>query len=178
MKVAVILTCLLFPAVSYTQTTEPMRFLERFGFDEGEVAERVMVLDRGSKLVLVGRKNIQMWNPLTPKLLSSIPHEIKRRKNETFQASPDGRILIGARDRFVPLNLKRDATPEPALVYDLASGKQIATLQRPKTPIRSVQWSHNGQTIVSFSNQLQKEVEISFWRGDDFAWRASFTVTG
>jgi len=160
------------------QSGNVMSFRQRIGFDEGELVQQVRVIDNRAKVVLIGRQNLQVWDITTARLLSSQLHEIKKRGDEDFLLSPDGKRLMGVRNRFVPLNLTKDDRPDPALIYDLSTGKLVGTLQRPAMPIRSAEWSANGETIVSFSNTSQKETEISFWSGSNFAWRSSFTVRG
>jgi hypothetical protein len=177
--VALILGVLFFTTITVAQTSgDVMKFKTRIGFEADESIEQTRILDNRAKVALVGRKTIQIWDLINAKLLNSFPHEIKKRGGERFQMSPDNRFLIGIRDRFVPLNLVKDDRPDQALIYDLSTGKQVGALQRPATPIRTAEWSANGQTIVTFSNTLQKEVEISYWNGSDFAWRSSLNVKG
>jgi WD40 repeat protein len=174
-----ILACLAFCTSALAQTkAEPLQLKTRIGFEDGETIINTRIFDDKSKLLLIGRKNLQLWDLKSLELLHSITHEMKRRDGDLTLFSPDNKRLIVYRNRFVPLNIKRDATPEPAAVYDLSTGKQIAALQRPASPIRRVEWSSNGETIVTLSNTLQKEVEISFWDGANFTWRSSFTVRG
>ncbi len=180
-KKAASLICasLLFASIAFAQNSgSVLRFKQRIGFDNGELIEQVRLLDNRAKVLLIGRSTIQEWDLLNAIRLNSYQHEIKKRGGEEFQVSPDGKLLVGVRDRFVPLNLKKDDRPDAASIYDLSTGKLVAFLQRPDRPIRSVEWSRNGKTIVTFSNTLQKETEICFWSASDFSLRSAINIKG
>ncbi|HEV2863357.1 MAG TPA: hypothetical protein VGX48_20245 [Pyrinomonadaceae bacterium] len=159
MKVSTaLLLCLLFAAAPAAQTRPPLERRGDFVFDaEERVLARKLTLD--NRLVLVGRKAARSLDLAAAKLTDPRPFEIPDLdKKDKLSISPaGGRLLV------VPSKSSR-----PAAVWDLESGKLLATL-KPSRPVRAGFWSEDGSTLVTSSSAVapftvgSTSVEVAFW---------------
>jgi WD40 repeat protein len=157
-----------------------LRFKARIGFIEKDdrIAARKF-LDDGRKILLVGKKTIQIWDVTTAHLLEERPHEIPGldKIEALVLISPDARKAI-VLDAF-SWRLLRKEKKVSAGVYDLQTGKLITVLERPIESIRFAQWSENGGTLVTYNGLFNdKRTEICFWDGEDLSFRAAVSLKG
>jgi len=169
--------CLFFTLFSFAQSSDGiLRFKAKIGFDDPK--ERIVAqksIDNGSKILLVGTKNIQLWDVENGKLLESHPHQIPNLQFLKF--SPDMRKAV-----VIDMFSERIFTKQKkvsASVWDLQTGKQIAVLERPTESIRDAEWSENGETLVTYSGFFySKRTEVCFWDGDSFKFRGAMQLKG
>lgn len=178
-KITLIVLFLSIAAFAQTNDSNFLQFKARIGFDDEK--ERIAAQrysDDGTKMTLIGLKSVQIWDIPTAKLVESHPHEIVEPDKffgTTYEFSPDGSRVIVLDS--VSRTLKKSLVV--ATAYDVQTGKRVAVLQRPETPVRYAFWSLNGETVVTFSGLYnEKRTEISFWNGADFAFRQSIFVDG
>jgi len=133
------------------------------------------LLPSENKLLLVGQKNIRLWDSVTGKLLASRPIDLPDiTEDKPRVISPNGLYMIvfgnyDARD-------KRNQVKRPASIWSLETGKQIAVFDKTTRPVRYAAWSRNGKTLVTASDAIDQDrydsdpVEISFWDGESFQY--------
>jgi len=130
-------------------------------------------LPNENKLLLVSQKQIRVWDLVTEKLVASRPIDVPEiTEDKPRVISPNGQYMIvfgnyDARD-------KRNQIKQPASIWNLETGKQIAVFDKTTRPVRYAAWSRNGRTLVTASETIDQErivadpIEISFWDGESF----------
>jgi WD40 repeat protein len=175
--------CLCYAGFSFAQTTldeEALRFKARIGFDDA--SERIVAqksLDGDQKVLLVGKKTIQVWDVPNAKLLEERPHEIPNLDDigASVRISPDARRAIVV-DSFT-FRIFRKEKKVSASVYDLQTGKLITVLERPTESIREAIWSANGETLITYSGIFnEKRTELCFWDGETLSLRNAVMLKG
>lgn len=145
-----------------------------------------VLLDKGSKLLLIGKNQLQFWDVASGKLIGSSPHKItgfwegrlgflRMMMNYPAQleVSPDGRKGIMVAN--APDSAGKPDKEKTPIVWNLENGDRLAILDRPAGPVRTVNFSENGSTIMTIRGEL-KEAELSFWNAATFADEAAITV--
>lgn len=157
-----------------------LEFKARIGFTEQE--ERIIgqkIFDDGRKIILIGKKTIQIWDIKDAKLIESRPHEIPNLENidTSVKISPDNEkiiVLDSISWRFIRKEKKVTAS-----IYNLQTGKLEKILERPTESIRDAEWSRDGKMLVTYSGIFNdKQTEICFWNGEDFEFRFSILAKG
>ena len=161
---AMLLTLLFATAASHAQARPILEGKGDFVYDpqESVLAHKVT---GDHKLVLVGREGVRVLDFASARLSDPRPLEIPDLgKQGTLSISPTGlRLLV------IPSKSSR-----PAAVWDLGTGRQLATLKATK-PVRAGLWSGDGRTLVTSSNPYapfsagSSSVEVVFWDGETLA---------
>jgi WD40 repeat protein len=157
-----------------------LRFKARIGFtapDDHIFGQKFLEDER--KVLLVGKKTIQIWDVADGKLLEEHPHEIQKlnKLDTVIKFSPDGRRGI-VLDSF-SFRVFRKQKKVSAGVYDLQTGKLITILERPNESIREAMWSENGKTLITYSSDYNdKRTELCFWDGETLALRSAVMLKG
>ena len=148
-------------------------------------------LDKGNRLLLVGRNQLQLWNVPDAKLIDSSPHRIKgywsggllmrvvsfpRTANfpifmneNRMKAAPDG-------TKGITIAKPADERYQGALVWDLQTGQSLGVLSRGTRPAREVELSGDGSTVATIHGDL-KYTELAFWDSKTLALRSSIPVS-
>jgi len=161
--------------------SEPLEYRGRVGFEsQKERIQSFLFADGGKRLVIVGKKNVQQWNTDTRALISSVQHELKNLNDWDVMAQidPDGERAVVV-DTFTWRMLTKKKVP--AVVMDVKTGKQIATLEGQKEAVRWAEWSSNGETLVTFSHAppvFDVDAEVCFWNGPDLKLRSCTSIKG
>lgn len=173
------------------------QFKGRFDFDNpADVILHYNLLAGGEKLRLIGERSIQIWDVKNNKVLESRRHEIENLRRENFGGvSPD-------QSKFVVLGFETPGSEKnspkiktPAKVYDAATGKLLAVLDKTNEPVKAAIWSKNGKTLVTASEgnfgsdygyrysegseilgNPVGETEVAFWDGETLELRASTAI--
>jgi hypothetical protein len=165
--------------VAYAQ---PGRAFERAGevrFSDAEGAiQAYKLLDRGTKLTLVGSKVVRVVDVNSANVISFRVLEIPDQSEENPRMiSPDGRrILVFGNYNFKD---KANKVRRDSAIWDLQTGKQIAVLNRPVKPVRAGLWSRNGKILATSSDRYaphftdDRSIEVSFWDGETFQYLSS-----
>lgn len=177
MRVLSIALLLFFTSVAAFSQSRPI--LQARGELRIEDAEDRIITEKllpgGNKLLLVGEKNIRLWDLATAKLLASRPIAVPDATEDRPRIiSPNGLYMIvfgnyDARD-------KRNKIKRPASIWNLETGKQIAVFDKTTKPVRYAAWSKNGRTLVTASDTIAQEridasaIELSFWDGASFQY--------
>ncbi len=158
----------------------PLIFKTKVGFtDPSEKIVAQKFIDSNRKLVLVGRKSVQLWDVERGTLVESRRHEIPNleKTDTTVKISPDGNTAI-VLDSFSWRLIQREKKVF-ATVWDLNTGKQIAVLERPTESVRYAEWSKNGETLITLSGiRNAKRTEIAFWDRRSLQLRNASIVVG
>ena len=176
MKVRVLSIALLFCAsvAAFSQSRSILQPKAELRIEDAE--DRIItekLLPGENKLLVVGQKNIRLWDLTTAKLLASRPIDVPNvTEDKPRIISPNGLYMIvfgnyDSRD-------KRDRVKRPASLWNLETGKQITVFDKTTKPVRYAAWSRNGKTLVTASDTIDQEridvdpLEISFWDGASF----------
>lgn len=172
------LLCLLFSASGLAESKSGfLRLKAKIDYGtEKIVAEQF--LDNNAKLMVIGEKNIRVWDTVSGKLLESFPHEIAASKDpqwlDAFFSTDERRVLI-----FDPRKscLKEKDKGLTAVVYDLSTGKKIVALEHPEAVVCNVLGGQNSDTLATLDRQSKPgESQISFWNTKDFSHQRSVFV--
>jgi len=133
------------------------------------------LLPSENKLLLVGQKNIRMWDLVTSRLLASRPIDLPDLTEDKPRViSPNGLYMFvfgnyDSRD-------KRDQVKRPASIWNLETGKQLTVFDKAAKPVQYAAWSKNGKTLITASDTIDRErivgdpIEVSFWDGENFQY--------
>jgi WD40 repeat protein len=147
---------------------EIVRFKQQFSAPAAEPIIFFQLPDEGQRLATLGKQNVQVWDTKKGALLSSIPHDAGKEGPPLYGRlmSPDGSKLVVV-DAF-RWGIRKEKTPVAANVYDLRTGKFLAKISGEKISVRNAEWSANGKTLATMSNNFSdaKETEVCFWDGD------------
>lgn len=157
---------------AFSQSRPVLQAKGEFRIEEDRIITEKF-LPSENQLLLVGQKNIWLWDLATAKLSASRPIDVPDvTEDKPRVISPNGLYMIifgnyDARD-------KGNKIKRPASVWNLETGKQIAVFDKTTKPVRYAAWSRNGKTLVTASDTIDQErtdadpVEISFWDGASF----------
>lgn len=111
----------------------------------------------GERILLVGKRSTQVGSARTGKLLLNFTENTAYNNTVAIKWQPNGSKLLV----FDRGGGKRS----PALLFDAATGKQIAVLQGKKKAVHQADWSPDGKRI--FTLNMKKDqldpVELSVW---------------
>src|SRR5215470_406335 len=182
MRVLTIATVFLFAfAAASAQSKfalQPQGELRIDDFDDRIITERLLPSE--NKLLLVGQKNIRLWDLATAKQVAVTPINVPSMvEDQPRVISPSGRFMIV----FGNYNShdKADKIKRPASIWSLETGRQVAGLDNTTKPIEWAKWSEDEKTLVTSSHPVGEQfdpnlTEISFWDGENFSHLNAFTV--
>ena len=147
-------------------------------YDDRIITERLLPSE--NKLLLVGQKNIRLWDLAIAKQVAVRPIDVPgMTEDQPRVISPSGRFMVV----FGNYNSrsKEDKIKRPASIWNLETGKQVAVLDNTTKPIQWARWSEDEQTLVTSSHPVGEQfdpnlTEISFWDGENFHHLNAFTV--
>lgn len=160
----VVFTCTVFAQPE----TSLVKLKGRFDFENpAETIIAYRFLDGGSKLWLLGKSTIQVWDVPEKKVISSTRHDIASLSYGVFKSlSPDGRKLLTESYK------DENKVFHPAIVVDLTTFKIVKVFD--KTMQRGY-WSRDGSVFVAINEGVKinddspvKESEVFFSNGDTF----------
>ena len=172
MKLRILAIALLLLVTSITALAQPRLHPKgemKIDGDDRIVAEKL--LPGGNKLLLVRRRNIQIWDLASATPVASRPIDVPDMTEDYERLiSPDGRFMVV----FGNYNsgAKLDKVKRPASVWNLETGKQVAAFDQMR--VRYARWSRNGRTLIIANDQIEKtriepvRTELSFWDGESF----------
>jgi WD40 repeat protein len=182
--IAILLVLLCFPT-AFSQTKPVVEDKGNFGLYA--VHDSILLhkyLERENRLMLVGRKNLQLLDLEDFKVIETRPIALQfaDRRSEyqyiDWPISPDGRriALLGLKEGYTKANSENK---QSASILDLQTGKRIALLSHPDRILKAT-WSNNGKTLMTMDaagvNIFTKTLNVSFWDGETFEHRQSITV--
>jgi hypothetical protein len=175
-----LLVCLVISTAGFPQTKPVLRLKAKLDFT-GPEKDRIVTykfLDGENKLLLVGTKNVRMVDVANGVVLESHPIDIPELNEDNPRViSPDGRRML-VFGNYSSTD-KQDKVKRLAAIWDLQTGKRIATLDRPSKPVRAGFWSKNGKTLVTSSDKYAPHivdstaVDVAFWNGETFKYQNS-----
>ena len=182
--IAVLLVLLWFPT-AFSQSKPILEYKGDFGLyavDDSILLHKY--LERENQLILVGRRNLQLLDLETFKIVHTRPIALPfgdRRSDYQYvdwPISPDGRhmVLLGLKEARTKTKTEDE---QAAWIVDLQTGKRVALLDQPEE-IRKAVWSTDGKTLMTMSdagvNPFTKTLNVSFWDGETFAHQHSIEV--
>jgi hypothetical protein len=175
MRVLTIATVFLFAFAAASARSkfnlQPQGELRIDDYDDPIITERLLPSE--NKLLLVCQKNVRVWDLNRAKLLAVTPIDIpKTTEDQPRVISPSGRFMVV----FGNYNShdKADKIKRPASIWNLATGRQEAVLEKTTIPIQWATWSVDEKTLVTSSYRIGVQridpnlTEISFWDGETF----------
>lgn len=177
------LFCFLFPVFVFAQTGKEMFGLEgRYSLTEKEDGVvQSAPFDNGNRILLIGRKGVQLIDVPSASLIKSYGHKIDgfmapflhmmALYPEQVKVNPKGRNGIVLKKGVRNVN---GGTIRGAVVWDLQNGERLAELTRSEA-VRSAVYSADGSTIMTVHGPL-KRTEVAFWDARTFAFRTSISV--
>lgn len=158
---------------------EVLEFKAKVGFVKSEdtIVEHKF-LDGGKKLLIIGRKNIQIWDVETAKLINSVPHQITQFAPKGFVSSY---LLMGLPEILswksyiverggkwiITIEKTGEDKPKSAIVRDLENVKQIAALELPNISTDYITFDERKNEIVTFG-QTEGNAAFANWDVETF----------
>ena len=174
-------------SVFASNDSEILKYNAKIGFTNGEdTIAAHNFFDGGTKILLIGEKNLQIWDVETAKLLHSVPHQIPQFSPRGFFSTyillglpqlfdwrpfivdPDGKWLITAEK-------VGDTKLRSAVVRDLRDLKQIAVLDLPGVSAEYISLDKMKNEINTFG-KTDKTGAFAVWDKDEFRLERSFSV--
>lgn len=158
---------------------EVLEFKSKIGFTGGE--DKIVeykFLENGRKLLLIGEKNLQIWDVENARLLNAATHQIPQFAPRGFFSTYlllgvprllDWRpFLVDEGGRWIITVEKIGTNPlRSAVVRDLQNLKQIAVLDLPNVSTDYVSFDENKNEILSFGVS-EKTGAFASWDKDRF----------
>jgi hypothetical protein len=139
------------------------------------------LIENDRKLLIIGKRAIQIWDVETAKLISEVPNKIAQNHDFRFRTiiSPNGNFWVvfdKVYSEKPPLLIK--SKKMGAAVYDLRTGNLIKVLEGETHDLYEVFWSDNEKTFVTriIRNIRNREEEFCFLDGETFKYRNCFSV--
>lgn len=175
--------CLLLPVFVFAQTGKEMfglkgqyRLTEK---DDGVVQSTSF--DKGNRILLIGRKEVQLIDVPSASLVNSYSHKIEGFMGsflhmmafypEQMKVAPDGITGIVLKKGVRGMSGDRI---RGAVIWNLRNGDRLAALTRSES-VRSAVYSADGSTIMTVHGHLKRS-EVAFWDARTFAFRTSISV--
>ena len=166
---------------------ELLKFKAEIGFAQSEdqiVAHQF--LDGGKKLLLVGQKNIQLWDVENAKLIRSAAHQIPQFAPKGFLSDY---VLLGLPQLFawkpyliapggewiITVEAVGDKKLKSAVVRDLQSAKQIAALDLPNVSTDYVAFDERKNEILTVG-QTDKKAAFANWNPQTFELKRTISI--
>ena len=188
-KVLVVLTIILSGAAAlWAADGDVLEYKSRIGFTNGEdkiIEHRFLDSDR--KLLIIGEKNLQLWDVENGKLLNSVTHQIPQ--FTPSRGFVNKYLMLGLLNAFSwrPFVINDDGdwiiTAErtgtnplrSAVVRDLLTLKQIAVMDLPNVSTESIAYDENRGEIMTFG-KTEKTAAFARWKEDKFTVKELVTV--
>ena len=187
-KILVILTMIF--AVSFVfaaNDAEVLEFKGKIGFTNGE--DKILdhqFLDNGKKILLIGEKNLQVWDVENAKLLNSVSHQIPQFAPRGFVSTYlllgipkflDWRTFIVDEGGKWMITAEKVGTNElrSAVVRDLKDLKVITVLDLPNVSTEYISFDENKNEILTFG-VTEKTGAFARWDTDKFAQKEVFSI--
>ena len=188
-KVLVALTLMLaLAAAVFAADGDVLEFKARIGFTNGEdkiVEYRFIDSDR--KLLIIGERNLQLWDVENGKLLNSVVHQLPQ--FTPSRGFVNKYLALGLLDAFNwrPFVINDDGdwiiTAErtgtnplrSAVVRDLQTLKQIAVMDLPNVSTESIAYDENRGEILTYG-VTEKTAAFASWKEDKFTLKQLVTV--
>lgn len=176
-KMRVLTIVMVFLFISATASAQSKFVLQPHGelriddYDDNIITQRLLPTE--NKLLLVGQKNIRLWDLTTAKLVAVRPIGVANiTEDQPRVISPSGRFMVV----FGNYNsrAKADKIKRPASIWSLETGSQVAVLDNTTKPIQWARWSEDEKILVTSSYPIGEHTidpnrsEISFWDGETF----------
>ncbi|HEX8247941.1 MAG TPA: WD40 repeat domain-containing protein [Pyrinomonadaceae bacterium] len=166
---------------------EVLEFKSKIGFTGGEdkIVEHKF-LENGKKLLIIGEKNLQIWDVENAKLLNSAAHQIPQFAPRGFVSTflllgvprlLDWRpFLVDEGGRWLITVEKIGTNPlRSAVVRDLQNLKQIAVLDLPSVSTEYVSFDENKNEILTFG-VTDKTGAFASWDKDKFTAKEAVSI--
>jgi WD40 repeat protein len=166
---------------------EILKLESKIGFIKGEDKIVQYNLLENKKILLIGEKNLQIWDVENAKLVNSVPHQIPQFAPRGFFSTyillsipqildlwkpyvvdPNGKFIITAEKIG-------DNKLQSAVVRDLQTLKQIAVLDLPNVSTEFVALDERNNEIRTFG-QTDKTGAFADWDADDFQLKKLISV--
>ncbi|MDQ3801824.1 MAG: WD40 repeat domain-containing protein [Acidobacteriota bacterium] len=166
---------------------EVLQFKSKIGFTAGE--DKIVghqFLENGRKLLIIGEKNLQVWDVENGKLLHSVSHQIPQFASRGFISTYlfmglprllDWRpFVIDEAGRWIITVEKTGANPlRSAVVRDLQNLKQIAVMELPNVSTEYISFDENKNEILTFG-VTDKTGAFASWDKDRFTAKEVVTI--
>jgi len=181
------LLCLVLVVGVFAQANKDiLQFKAKIGFTQAE--DKIVeykFLENGKKVLLVGQKNIQLWDVEAAKLLNSVPHQIPQFSSSGFLSF----VTLGLSDilkwkpfviyadgkRLVTIEKIGNKKIKSAVVRGLQTAKQIAILNMPSFSTDYVAFVERKNEITTFG-KTDKNAEFTIWDGETLQSKKTFSV--
>jgi WD40 repeat protein len=180
-----LLGLLLFLSIAAQPGKDPFTLNGRLGLsdkDEGIGIVQTISLGKGNRFLIVGKRQVQLWDIPSARLVNSYFHKITGVQHVGFLMSllniPNHMEVNSEGTRGILVSKDPNAKLGEnmvAAVWNLETGERLALLDRAAKPFRSAFFSENGATIMSLHGEL-KQAELSFWDPATFEHRTSIKV--
>ena len=165
----------------FAGNADVIEFKAKIGFinDEDKIVAHEF-LENGAKVLIIGEKNLQLWDVKNAKLLNSVSHELSQFAPRGFVSTY---LLIGnsagfrletvrrrTARRMDNYELKRVGASEnnSAIVRDLQTLKQLAVLDLPNISTDYVAFDEQKNEIMTFG-QENLDAAFASWKINDFS---------
>ncbi len=139
------------------------------------------LIENDRKLLIVGKKTIQIWDVATAKLISEASNKIAQNHDFRFRTiiSPKGNFLIvfdKVYSEKPPVLIK--SKKMGAAIYDLRTGNLVKVLEGETYDLYEVYWSDNQKTLVTrvSRDDRNREEEFCFLDGETLKYRNCLSV--
>ncbi len=187
-KILVILTMIF--AVSFVfaaNGAEVLEFKGKIGFTNAE--DKILAhqfLENGKKVLIIGEKNLQLWDVENNKLLNAVSHQIPQFAPRGFVSTYlllgipkflDWRSFIVDKDGKWMITSEKVGTNElrSAVVRDLKDLKVIAVLDLPNVSSEYISFDENKNEILTFG-VTEKTGAFARWDTEKFAQKEVFSI--
>lgn len=166
---------------------EVLEFKGKIGFTNGE--DKILehqFLENGKKILLIGEKNLQLWDVENAKLLNSVSHQIPQFAPRGFVSTYlllgipkflDWRSFIVDKEGKWMITAEKIGTNElrSGVVRDLQTLKQIAVLDLPNVSTEYISFDENKNEILTFG-VTEKNGAFARWDTDKFLQKEVITI--
>lgn len=139
------------------------------------------LIENDQKLLIIGKKIIQIWDVKTTKLISEVPNKIAQNHDFRFGTiiSPNGNFLIvfdNVYSEKPPILIK--SKKMGAAIYDLRTGSLVKVLEGETYDLAEAFWSDNEKTLVTriIRDLRNREEEFCFLDGETLKYRNCFSA--
>ncbi len=166
---------------------EVLEFKGKIGFTNGE--DKILdhqFLDSGKKILLIGEKNLQLWDVENAKLLNSVSHQIPQFAPRGFVSTYlllgipkflDWRSFIVDEGGKWMITAEKVGTNElrSAVVRDLKDLKVITVLDLPNVSTEYISFDEDKNEILTFG-VTEKTGAFARWDTDKFTQKEVFSI--
>lgn len=164
-----------------------LEFKGKIGFTNGE--DKILehqFLDNGKKVLIIGEKNLQIWDMENAKLLHAVSHQIPQFAPRGFVSTYlllgipkflDWRSFIVDKDGKWMITSEKVGTNElrSAVVRDLQTLKVIAVLDLPNVSTEYISFDENKNEILTFG-VTEKTGAFARWDTEKFTQKEVFSI--